>query len=168
MAVSEPIAAEPAARRLASPARAAKGELADCYAEVAEQLEHCNNSPAADTFQLLARRLRSHLHNLGPAPADDDAAPLPESPADEIFLRSHYLMTPYHAVELALTMEQQTHHALLNHLNLDEAALRRTPVGHDYLAEQTRHFEGLRSLLAQMPAPPAGWDEDPDPPRMDE
>ncbi|WP_432474361.1 hypothetical protein [Amphritea sp. HPY] len=147
-----------------------KAEMAECYAELAEQLENCNNSDAATTFLLLAQHQQQHVQELEILAADLDLSQLSpltfnvdqESPADDINANSHYLMTPYHAVELALNVEQRTLKAL--HSRIDMENNPHSP----HQQEHAHHIQTLRQLLSTLPQPENHWDEDLDPPNLDD
>lgn len=147
-----------------------KAEMAECYAELAEQLENCNNSDAAVTFLLLARLQQQHVQDLEKLAANLDlsrSSPLTfnvdqESPADDINANSHYLMTPYHAVELALNVEQHTLKALYLRLEIEKDP----HLSHQQ--EHAQHIQTLQQLQNTLPQPDSHWDEDLDPPNLDD
>jgi hypothetical protein len=151
---------------------ALKTEMADCYAELAEQLENFNNAEAAAIFVQLAQHQQRHIQRLQQLASEqphDRIQPLTfnvdqESPADDINADSHYLMHPYHAVELALNVEQQTQHNLLARLGIIEEDNRCQP----QQLEHARHIQLLQQLLSRQPQPDSNWDEDLDPPNIDD
>jgi hypothetical protein len=147
------------------------GEMIDCYGELAEQLDNCNNAEAAAMFHQLVRRQQYHLESLAAlapgsrTPPAAAAAPL-ESPADHLYAHTHYLMTPYHVVELALETETRIDELL--ETQRAGAPLHRQPLCQEYLAERDRHRQSLRQLLGNLSPPDQQWDEDPDPPHLDQ
>lgn len=147
-----------------------KAEMAECYAELAEQLENCNNSDAAATFLLLAQQQQQHVQELEKLAANLDLSqPSPltfnvdqESPADDINANSHYLMTPYHAVKLALNVEQHTLKALHSRLEMENN------LHSPHQQAHAQHIQALQQLLNTLPQPDNHWDEDLDPPNLDD
>jgi rubrerythrin len=76
----------------------------------------------------------------------------------------HYLMWPWHALQLALTAEQRAE-AFFDHLAqtapidaVRSAALRMRD-------EEREHGALIKAWLDRTPEPGSDWDEDPDPPR---
>ncbi|MEH6471351.1 MAG: hypothetical protein V7752_08875 [Halopseudomonas sp.] len=147
-----------------------KVEMAECYAELAEQLENFNNSDAAAAFLQLAQQQQQHVQELEKlATTLDLSQPSPltfsvdqDSPADDINANSHYLMTPYHAVELALSVEQHTLKTLHSRLEIEEDP--HSP----HQQEHAQHIQALQQFLKKLPQPDNHWDEDLDPPNLDD
>tara|TARA_R110002167_G_scaffold39585_3_gene122154 strand:+ start:1455 stop:1958 length:504 start_codon:yes stop_codon:yes gene_type:complete len=151
---------------------ALKHEIADCYTQLAEQLDNFNNPDAAACFLKLAEQQQQQIHRLGVLasaqhPGSDQALPTrvdQESPADDINANSHYLMTPYHAVELALEIERTTQQTLLARLNIAES----DPQSQPQQQEHAQQIQFLQQLLSSYPKPSEHWDEDLDPPFLDD
>lgn len=149
---------------------ALKTEIADCFAELAEQLENFNNSEAADTFLELIRHQKHHIQRLETLVVERDQPQsqalgnAQDSPADDINANSHYLMTPYHAVELALNIEQSSQQTLLAQSGIDANDEQSQP----QQQEHARYILFLQQLLSTLPAPESHWHEDLDPPNLDE
>jgi rubrerythrin len=85
----------------------------------------------------------------------------PESvPVDEM----HYLMHPWHALQLALAAEQRA-------VSFFDAMAREAPndemrrAAEEMRAEEVEHVELVKAWLAKVPQPGAEWAVDPDPPR---
>ena len=82
------------------------------------------------------------------------------TPIDEV----HYLMQPWHALQLALAAEKRAEafFAELARVATSE------PVRNAALelrAEEAEHVELVQAWLAKVPQPDQDWAEDPDPPR---
>jgi rubrerythrin len=80
----------------------------------------------------------------------------------------HYLMQPFHALEIALGCELQAQKYFE-----DIAAAKDTPssvrkAALEMADEEREHVRLIRDWMKRVPQPRAGWDEDPDPPRVTE
>jgi rubrerythrin len=85
----------------------------------------------------------------------------PEAPATE---DAHYLMHPWHALRMALDAEQRAHDFFGSLAEqCEEEEMRRA--AQRLQADEREHIVLLESWLQRVPEPPAGWDDDPDPPR---
>jgi hypothetical protein len=149
---------------------ALKTEIAEGYEALAAQLEHFNNPEAAATFHKLVQHQRQHiqrLEKLATRPWQTKAMGATgeqSSPADDINASSHYLMTPYHAVIMALEVEQRVQYKLLKRL-----AIRKTDEhSQAQQKEHARHIQLLQQLLFTLPQPESHWHEDLDPPNLDD
>jgi rubrerythrin len=84
-------------------------------------------------------------------------------PLDEV----HYLMRPWHALQLALGAEQRAERffAELAKSTTDEAVRK---AAQELQEEEREHVELVRAWMAKVPQPEKDWAEDPDPPRYDQ
>ncbi|OMH35331.1 hypothetical protein [Motiliproteus sp. MSK22-1] len=163
-----------------------KTELAECYLELAEQLEHCNNPEAAQTFLQLSEKYQQHIQRLSTISATSDAQHTTAgatvlctnraSPTDDLYAEVHYLMTPYHVIKLALETEQQTQLEWQNQADKEipsdaEATNNNRQQGmllQQIVQEQKEYLQMLKQWLSKLPCPETHWDEDPDPPNLDD
>lgn len=150
-------------------------EATERYAQFAEQLDTHNNRGVADMFRKLAAIEALHgkriLEEMGwpslpalPVPCPWGEGEGPESaPMDAI----HYLMQPFHALELALECEQraQKHFAAIA---AGKGPKKVRAAAAEMAEEEAEHVRLIREWMARVPQPPADWDHDPDPPRMSE
>ena len=143
------------------------------YNELADIMEVHNNHEVAELFRKMAviegHHVSGILSEMGWA--EDMVAPrqpgvwasadAPESvPLDEM----HYLMHPWHALQLALGAERRARdffaamaaHAPNDAVRLAAEAMR---------DEEAEHVALVEAGLARVPEPGADWSEDPDPPR---
>lgn len=143
------------------------------YTELAEMMETHNNPEVAALFRKMAEVEGHHVAQIcaemgwapdgfgrrepgawGPAEAPETV------PVDEM----HYLMHPWHALQLALAAEQRA-------VGFFEAMVRDAPdeavrrAAEEMRAEEVEHVELVRAWLAKVPRPGAEWAVDPDPPR---
>lgn len=137
------------------------------YCELADVMETHNNREVAALFRFLADQETTHaqaiLERMGwtQAPSAPRSDPVPQPPALEA---AHYLMHPWHALQIALALEQQAQ-AYYSELatRCEDAALRRA--AQQMQEEEREHVALLQDWLHKVPRPPDDWAEDPDPPR---
>ena len=151
-------------------------EAAERYAELADQMEVHNNQEVAELFHKLAAIEAKHIANveaigegrelpqisLWELPWDD--AESPEMLAQDDV---HYLMTPYHALSLALVAERRAvaFFARMAKDAQDEDVWRMASGLRD---EEQAHVALMEEWLRRYPKPEEGWDDDPDPPAAHE
>ena len=147
-------------------------EAAERYEELANQMETHNNTAVAALFRELAAierkhaaRLRAHGQSVQAIRPRDmllsRGFELPETaPLDRI----HYLMTPAHALALALENEEQAARCFEEFsISAPDAEVRKLAA--EMAAEERHHAALIRVRLAKLPEPPSDWYHDPDPPR---
>lgn len=164
------------AEELLARAEAMEVEAAERYEEFAAQMEMHGNLEVAALFRKLAGFERKHAEAMAgdlarrgvaaaakPALAAPGAEGLETSAGDAL----HYLMTPYHALEIALANEER---AVAFFTGLAETGatdeIRRLARG--FAAEETHHAELVRAWLARLARPYEEWAYDPDEPRSPE
>lgn len=151
-------------------------EAAGRYEEFAAQMELHNNLEVAALFRKFVEIERKHAAVIAADLAEREIAATASSSlampgkegletalGDEL----HYLMTPYHALEIALRNEERAF------AFFDELA--EGPVSEDVRKLARRFAEGekehvrlVRDWLARVPEPSEDWSYDPDAPRMPE
>jgi rubrerythrin len=150
-------------------------EATERYAQFAEQLETHNNREVAELFRKLseiearhAQRILSEMRWPSlPALPPAYAWETPEGPETAPFDSLHYLMQPWHALEIALRCELEAKKYY------DGIAASRAPrevreAAREMAAEEDEHVRLVREWMSRVPRPSEGWDDDPDPPRMNE
>jgi rubrerythrin len=158
-----------------SRAYAIEVEAVERYTQFADQLEGHNNREVAAVFRKLAEIEGLHakqiLDAMGwpslPVLPVPYASGAPEGPETAPFDSLHYLMQPYHALEIALRCEV----AAVRYFEEIAAAspdVRVRSAAAHMAAEEREHVTLMRDWMKRVPQPNAGWDEDPDPPRMSE
>lgn len=183
-------ARKPAARsakRAAKPARAPSAAYADFmvqayamendardrYTEFADQMEVHNNLDVARLFRKLARIEGLHADTIvremgwSKPPARTEAwmwrhseAPESAAPGD-----LHYLMQPYHALELALESEQRAV-SFFSGMTRSTAPAEVKRIAREMAAEEREHVRLIREWMKKFPKPERGWDRDLDPPQQ--
>ena len=154
-------------------ALAMEREAVERYTEFADAMEMHNNREVAAMFRTMANYENKHAEQiLAEMGWKDDPAPpaggfgwpgleSPEAvPIDEV----HYLMQPWHALQLALAAEQRAE-AFFGELAkvATTDSVRRAAL--ELQAEEAEHVELVRAWLEKVPMPDGDWATDPDPPR---
>ena len=156
-------------------ARDMEAEAAERYDDFADQMEVHNNHEVARLFRKLAEIEAKHIAAVESMSDGLDLPELkpwdhawdnesPEAPeVDEV----HYLMTPYHVISIALFHEKKAVDFFEGVVESSvDPKLREMAEG---LAEEEReHVRLLEEWLVRFPPPEEGWDEDPDPPNLQE
>ena len=148
-------------------------EATERYAQFAEQLDTHNNREVADLFRKLsaiealhAKRILEEmgwpsLPALPVAFAWEDAEGPETAPLDSL----HYLMQPYHALQLALQCEQRAQQHFEG-IAAGKAPKKVRAAAAEMAGEEREHVRLIKEWLARVPKPAAGWDADPDSPRI--
>jgi rubrerythrin len=150
-------------------ALAMEREAAQRYSDLADAMEMHNNREAAALFRKLAGIERKHATRIMAEMGWKDMPPsgkpswegfeAPETtPGDEV----HYLMQPYHALQLALVSEQRAENffALLARTATVESV---RAAARELQAEEREHVRLVRASMKKLPKPDRYWANDPDP-----
>jgi rubrerythrin len=150
-------------------------EATERYAQFADQLDTHNNREVAQMFRKLAAVEALHAKRileemrwpsmpaLPPAYAWETA----EGPETAPFDSMHYLMQPFHALEIALRCEQQAQ-KYYEDIAASKAPQKVRDAALEMAAEEREHVRLIHEWLKRVPPPPKDWDEDPDPPSTTE
>jgi len=150
-------------------------EAQERYTLFAEQLDTHNNREVAQMFRKLAQIESLHARRileemrwpsipaLPPAYAWESTEGPETAPPDAV----HYLMQPWHALQIALACEQQAQKYY------EDIAAAQVPqavraAALEMAGEEREHVRLIQDWMKRVPQPPAGWDADPDPPRASE
>ncbi len=148
-------------------------EAMERYEEFAAQLELHSNRDVAGLFRKLAGAERKHAEEMarslaarGIAVAAGAALAVPGGEGLETALGDalHYLMTPHHALEIALRNELSAF-AFFANLAHSEAPDEIRRLAGEFAQEEKLHIELVREWLAHVPKPAEDWAYDPDEPR---
>ncbi|TAK53337.1 MAG: rubrerythrin [Gammaproteobacteria bacterium] len=154
-------------------ALAMEREAVERYSELADMMQAHNNRDVAELFHKMAGYEQHHVDHIlkdmsWPA---DKATPryagvwtAPDGPEVVPIEEMHYLMQPWHALQLALAAEQRAHDffdALVR--NAANDTIRRA--AEEMRAEEAEHIELVRAWMEKVPQPDSDWAADPDPPR---
>ena len=148
-------------------------EAIERYAQFAEQLDTHNNKEVANLFRKLSQIETLHAKRIleemrwpsMPALGAAYAWEGPEAPETAPFGDLHYLMQPYHALEIALQCESQAQQ-YYESIAASKAPRRVRSAAAEMAEEEREHVQLIRDWLKKVPKPGAGWDRDPDPPRI--
>jgi rubrerythrin len=143
------------------------------YTEFADAMDVHNNADVAQMFRKMAQYEGEHarriLEQMGwtadpPPPAGGFGWPGLEGPETVPSDGVHYLMRPWHALQVALAAEQRAE-AFFGELAraAPDDAVRRAAL--EMQADEREHVELVLAWLAKMPEPERDWATDPDPPR---
>lgn len=148
-------------------------EAVERYSEFADAMETHNNPEVAAMFRTMAGYEAKHAQQImsdmgwNEAPAVSRQAvawtgfDAPEAaPIDAV----HYLMQPWHALQLALASEQRAEafFGALAEAATNEA-VRKAAL--ELQAEEAEHVALVRAWMEKVPRPDSDWANDPDPPR---
>jgi rubrerythrin len=151
-------------------------DAAQRYNEFADMMEIHNNLEVAQWFRKMALIEDKHatqiMKEMGwtQAPQPLLRAPLfegfetPETAAVE---EVHYLMRPWHVLQIALANEERAERffaqlaSLATVDSVREAALA-------LQQEEAEHVQLVKAWMLKVPQPENDWDQDPDPPRYDD
>lgn len=153
-------------------ALAMEWEAAQRYAEFADAMQTHNNREVADLFRKMAAIEHKHatqiMAEMGwtEMPALPTGTPAwegfeaPETtPGDEV----HYLMQPYHALELALASEKRAERFFARLVRAATVASVRK-AARQLQAEEREHVALVSAWMKKVPRPGKDWANDPDPP----
>jgi len=142
------------------------------YRLLAEQMETHNNRELVAVFNDLARAEGIHAEEIRRQAGNIDVAEHArragkwkkgESPEEADLDAAHYMMTPWHALQMALEAEKR---ALAFFSNVVETVKDPTVkrMASEFVEEEAEHVNLVHRLLRKYPAPPESWSDDPDPP----
>jgi len=143
------------------------------YTEFADTMETHNNQDVAAMFRTMAGYEAKHaariMEQMGwtePPRLARNALVWPgfdspeAAPIDEV----HYLMQPWHALQLALAAEQRAVDFFAELArSTDSAAVREAAL--EMQADEVEHVALVKAWMAKVPQPDDDWSHDPDPPR---
>ena len=144
------------------------------YELLAAQMQAHNNADLVVIFLDLARAEgihRDEIRRLAEEAGVDVLAHAPrvakwpqgESPEEVDAGAAHYLMTPWHALQLALGGEQRALEFFSSvAASAKDAKVRR--LAEEFMEEEAEHVNLVHRLMRRQPAPPDAWAADPDPP----
>lgn len=147
-------------------------EAAERYAEFADAMELHNNREVSDLFRKLARIEQRHaeqvLDEMGWA--NPPEAPHGgykwegfEAPETGDVTDLHYLMQPYHALQIALHNERRAH-VFFGNLVKQAGNAKVKKAAEEMEQEEAEHVRLIEEWLKRTPKPDTDWSIDPDPP----
>lgn len=155
-------------------AHALEMEAAEKYEELADCMAVHNNIEVADVFRRLSKEGQKHASQMLARAGDRELPQIapwdfkwgdggaPECPPEE---NTHYLMTPYHALQIARVAEQKARDFYAA-VAKGSAETEISSMASEFAAEEQEHIDLLDGWIEKVPEPEEGWDFDPDPPVM--
>jgi len=141
------------------------------YNLLADQMETHNNPELVKVFRDLARAEGIHGEEIRRLAGDFDVAAHAETmaqfghetPEEADLSLAHYLMTPWHALQLSLKGEER---ALAYFTAIVETAKdpKVKAMAAELVEEEAEHVNLVHKLLRRYPKPKDDWADDPDPP----
>jgi rubrerythrin len=172
-------AAKPAARaapvasatEFMAHAYAMEAEAAERYAEFADSMEMHNNREVAELFRKLSRIEQRHadqiLDQMGwkqsPVSSANYRWQGTEGPETADPTELHYLMQPYHALQIALHNEKRARDFFAHLAKATaDAGVRKGAL--EMREEEAEHVRLIEQWLMRTPKPDPNWEADQDPP----
>jgi rubrerythrin len=142
------------------------------YDLLADQMETHNNPELVKVFRDLARAEGIHAEEIRRLAGDIDvvaharnlgAWTTGESPEEADLNAAHYLMTPWHALQMALEGEKRAL-AFFSDIVATTKDPKVKEAAAEFVEEEAEHVNLVHRLLRRYPRPPDSWDADPDTP----
>ena len=152
-------------------AYAMEAEAAERYAEFADSMEVHNNREVAELFRKLSRIEQRHadqiLEQMGwkqsPVSSVDVRWEGAEGPETADPTELHYLMQPYHALQIALLNEKRARDFFAHLAKVTtNAGVRKGAL--EMQEEEAEHVRLIEEWLKRTPKPDPNWEADQDPP----
>jgi rubrerythrin len=149
-------------------------EAVERFNDLAEQMEMHHNYEVAELFHKLAKIEGLHIDNVNKAATGKKLPSLlaweyewqgGESPEGGSMEEAHYLMQPWHAIELAMQGEMRAV-AFYRHVAETTADEKVLKMALELVEEEEEHVSLLKKWQERYPKPTEGWDEDLDPPAI--
>lgn len=156
-------------------AYALEEESSERYTEFADAMEAHNNPEVSELFRKLARIEHRHAEQVleemdwvsPPAPPHGgyrwEGPTGPESPESGDITDLHYLMQPYHALQIALHNEKRAETFFATLVKKARNA-RVRKAAQEMQKEEAEHVRLIEEWLKRTPEPGPNWALDPDPP----
>jgi rubrerythrin len=149
-----------------------EADAVERYNLLAEQMETHNNRELVAVFRDLARAEGIHAEEIRRQAGDIDVVEhgrrigkweKGESPEEADLGAAHYMMTPWHALQMALDSEKRalTFFTYVVETAKDPAVKR---MAAEFVEEEAEHVNLVHRLLRKYPAPPGSWSDDHNPP----
>jgi rubrerythrin len=169
-AKSAPVASAP---DFMAHAYAMEAEAAERYAEFADSMEVHNNREVAELFRKLSRIEQRHADQIfeqmgwkqSPVASANYRWEGTEGPETADPTELHYLMQPYHALQIALLNEKRARDFFAHLAKLTtNAGVRKGAL--EMQEEEAEHVRLIEEWLKRTPVPDSNWETDPDPPML--
>ena len=153
-----------------------EADAVERYELLADQMETHNNPELVAVFRDLCRAEKIHRDEIQRLAGDIDvvthARQLPcwgrgDSPEEVDVGAAHYMMTPWHALHMALECEKRALDFFTSVMGTaKDSQVKR--LAEEFAEEEAEHVNLVHRLLRRYPQPAASWSNDPDPPTAQE
>lgn len=149
-----------------------EADAVDRYTLLADQMDVFNNAELAAIFRDLARAEGVHRDEIQHMAGDIDVASHAlrigrwkgDSPEEADISATHYMMTPWHALQMALAGEKRAL-AFFQKIVSTTKDAKIKEMAEEFVEEEAEHVNLCHRLLRKYPAPAGeSWKDDPDPP----
>jgi len=147
-------------------------EASQRYSDFADAMEMHNNREVAAMFRTMADYESKHADEIMATMGWVEAPPLTprgvswpgyEAPETASVDDVHYLMQPWHALQLALAAEQRAERFFAELARVATVGAVRA-AARELQAEEKQHVALVRAWMKKVPKPDRDWAVDPDPP----
>jgi rubrerythrin len=149
-----------------------EADAVERYRLLADQMEVFNNPELVTVFRDLAKAEGYHAEEIKRQAGDIDVVAHAErigkkwrgdSPEEVDMSGAHYMMTPWHALQMALAGEKR---ALAFFTRIAETAKdpKVKEMADEFVEEEAEHVNLVHRLLRKYPPPASTWSRDSDPP----
>jgi rubrerythrin len=149
-----------------------EADAVERYNVLADQMETHNNPELVAVFRDLARAEAIHRDEILRLAGDIDVIAHAqrmakwkrgESPEASDLGSAHYLMTPWHALQLALPGEERALAFFTSIVgSTTDPEIKRMAT--EFMEEEAEHVNLVHRLLQKYPEPPVSWPQESDPP----
>lgn len=148
-----------------------EADAVERYKLLADQMETHNNPELVAIFRDLARAEGIHAEEIRRQAGDIDVIAHArslggwkkgESPEQADPGAMHYMMTPWHALQMALVGEKRALEFFQGIVATTKDA-KIKEMAAEFVEEEAEHVNLVHRLLRKYPAPPESWSHDPDP-----
>jgi len=148
-----------------------EADAVERYKLLADQMETHNNPELVKVFRDLARAEGIHAEEIRRLAGDINVVEHArktggwkgESPEEADLSAAHYMMTPWHALQMALVGEKRALEFFTGIVETTKDA-KIKQMAAEFVEEEAEHVNLVHRLLRKYPEPAEGWAEDPDPP----
>jgi rubrerythrin len=149
-----------------------EADAVERYELLADQMETHNNPELVATFRDLARAEGIHRDEILRLAGDIDVIAHArrmakwnrgEGPEEVNLSAAHYMMTPWHALQLSLAGEKRALEFFTSVVETTKDP-KIKKMAEEFMEEEAEHVNLVRRLLRKYPQPPDSWSQDPDPP----
>ena len=147
-----------------------EADAVERYGLLAEQMETHNNPELVKVFRDLARAEGIHAEEIRRLGGDIDVVAHArrvghwkgDSPEQADLSEAHYLMTPWHALQMALAGEKRALEFFKHVVETTQDA-KIKQMAAEFVEEEAEHVNLVHRLLRKYPIPSETWAQDPDP-----